>query len=78
MSEGFLVYIMLFLSSLQIYVSAGIESRYWLDDRGFGVRDPVGQEFSLLPVVQTGSGVHPTFYPMGNGGSFPGCKAAGA
>jgi hypothetical protein len=35
-------------------------------------------EFSLLPVLQTGSGVHPTSYPMGTGGSFPGGKAAGA
>jgi hypothetical protein len=26
-----------------------------------------GQEFSLLHVVQTGSGVHPTSYPMGMG-----------
>jgi hypothetical protein len=29
-------------------------------------------------VVQTGSGVHPTSYPMGTGDSFPGGKAAGA
>jgi hypothetical protein len=30
-------------------------------------------------VVQTGSGVHQTPYPMGNGvGSFPGGKAAAA
>jgi hypothetical protein len=29
-----------------------------------------GQEFSLH-VVQTGSGVHPTSYPMGTGDSFP-------
>jgi hypothetical protein len=36
------------------------------------------QEFSLLHVVQTGSGVHPTSYIMGTGGSFPGGKAAGA
>jgi hypothetical protein len=36
-----------------------------------------GQEFSLLHVVQTGSGVHPTSYPMGTWGSFPGGKAAG-
>jgi hypothetical protein len=35
-----------------------------------------GQEFSLLYVVQTGSGVHPTSYPMDTGGSFPGVKAA--
>jgi hypothetical protein len=37
-----------------------------------------GQEFSVLHVVQTGSGVHPTSYPMGNGGSFLGGKAAEA
>jgi hypothetical protein len=37
-----------------------------------------GQEFSLLHVVQTGSGVHPTSYPMGTGGSIPEGKAAGA
>jgi hypothetical protein len=37
-----------------------------------------GQEFSLLHVVQTGSGVHPTSYPIGTGGFFPGGKAAWA
>jgi hypothetical protein len=37
-----------------------------------------GQEFSLFHIVQTGSGVHPTSYPMGTGGSFPGGKAARA
>jgi hypothetical protein len=37
-----------------------------------------GQEFSLLHVVQAGSGAHPTSYPMGTRGSFPGGKAAGA
>jgi hypothetical protein len=37
-----------------------------------------GQEFSLLYVVQTGSGVHPTSYPIVTGGSFPRGKAAGA
>jgi hypothetical protein len=36
-----------------------------------------GEEF-FLHVVQTGSGFHPTSYPMGTGGSFPGGKAAGA
>jgi hypothetical protein len=35
------------------------------------------QEFSLHHVVQAGSGVHTTSYPMGTGGSFPGGKAAG-
>jgi hypothetical protein len=36
-----------------------------------------GQEFSLLHVVQTGSGAHPASYPMGTGGSFPGVKRQG-
>jgi hypothetical protein len=37
-----------------------------------------GEEFSLLHVVQTGSEVHATSYPMRNEGSFSGGKAAGA
>jgi hypothetical protein len=37
-----------------------------------------GQEFSLLHVVQTGSGDHPASYTMGTGGYFPRDKAAGA
>jgi hypothetical protein len=37
-----------------------------------------GQEFSLLYVVQTGSGAYAASYPMGTGDSFPGDKAAGA
>jgi hypothetical protein len=36
-----------------------------------------GQEFSLLPVVQTGSEAHPASYPMGSGGSFSGVKRPG-
>jgi hypothetical protein len=35
----------------------------------------VGQDFSHLHIVQTGSGAHPAFYPMGTGGSFPGGEA---
>jgi hypothetical protein len=31
----------------------------------------------LLHIVQTGSGVHPTSYKMGTGGSFPGVKRQG-
>jgi hypothetical protein len=34
------------------------------------------QAFSLLQVDQTGSGSHPTCYPMGIGELFPGGKAA--
>jgi hypothetical protein len=37
-----------------------------------------GQEFSLLHIVQIGSGVHPTSYPVGTRGSFFGGKAAEA
>jgi hypothetical protein len=33
-----------------------------------------GQTFLLLHIVQTGSGVHPTSYKMGTGGSFSGVK----
>jgi hypothetical protein len=35
------------------------------------------QEFLLLQVVQTGSGIHPTSYPMGTGGYFNGVKLQG-
>jgi hypothetical protein len=35
------------------------------------VRFPIGvRDFSLLHSVQTGSGAHPAFYPMGTWGSF--------
>jgi hypothetical protein len=56
----------------------GIATGYGLDDRGFGVQVPLGVRIVTSPLVQTGSGVHPTSYPMGTGGSFPGGKAAGA
>jgi hypothetical protein len=36
-----------------------------------------GEEFALLHVVQTGSGVHPTSYPMGTGDYFSGVKLLG-
>jgi hypothetical protein len=58
--------------------AVGIAIGYGLDDQGIGVRVPQGQEVSLLHVVQTGSGVQPTSYPMGTGGSSPGGKAAEA
>jgi hypothetical protein len=35
------------------------------------------KRFSLLHIVQTGSGVHPTSYKMGTGGTFPGLKWQG-
>jgi hypothetical protein len=48
--------------------AVGIATGYGLDIRGVGVRILVGQEFSFLHVVQTGSEVHPTSYPTGTGG----------
>jgi hypothetical protein len=53
-------------------IAVGIATAYWLDDRGVGVRIRVGSEFSLLHIVQTGSGAHPTPYPMGTGGKAGG------
>jgi hypothetical protein len=41
------------------------------------VRFPAVLDLSLLHSVQTGSGAHPASYPMGTGGSFPGCKEVG-
>jgi hypothetical protein len=37
-----------------------------------------GKSFSSLFSIQTDPGAHPAFYPMDNGSSFPGGKAAGA
>jgi hypothetical protein len=56
--------------------SVGIGTDYGLDDRGLGVRVPVG--VNIFCVVQIGCGAHPASYPMGTGSSFPGSKAAGA
>jgi hypothetical protein len=52
---------------------------YWLRagrPRGRSSSPGMGQDFSPLHVVQTGSGAHPASYPMGTGGPFPGGKAA--
>jgi hypothetical protein len=58
--------------------SVGIVTGYGLDDRGgAGVRVPVGKTVSLLHLVQTGSGIHPTSYKMGTGVSSPGVKRQG-
>jgi hypothetical protein len=58
--------------------AVGTVTAYGLDDRGVGVRVPVGSKFSLLHIVQTGSRIHPASYSMGTGVSFPGGKAAGS
>jgi hypothetical protein len=70
------IYVFIYLKSRDSIV--GIATGYELDDQEVGVRVPVGTRiFIFLHVVQTGSGVHPTTYPMGTVGSFPGGKAAG-
>jgi hypothetical protein len=47
------------------------------DDRRIGVRSPAwAKDFSSNLCVQTGSGAHPTSYPMGTGGPFFGGKSA--
>jgi hypothetical protein len=45
--------------------------------RIYRLTDLLSQEFSLLKIVQSGFGVHPTSYPMGTGSSFPGVKRSG-
>jgi hypothetical protein len=57
--------------------SVGMATGYGLEDGGVGVRVPVGQEFSLLHVVQIGSWVHITSYTTRTWGHFLGGKAAG-
>jgi hypothetical protein len=59
--------------------SVGIALDYGLDDRDSRVRLPEGAgNFSLHHHVQNRSGAHPSSYPTGIRGSFPGGKAAGA
>jgi hypothetical protein len=49
--------------------SGSIVSDCGLDDRAIEVRSPTGAEdFSSSPFVQTGSGAHLAYYPMGTGG----------
>jgi hypothetical protein len=43
-----------------------------------GLDSQQGQDVSLLPNVQTGSGAHPASYPLSIGGSFSGGKTVGA
>jgi hypothetical protein len=55
--------------------SVGIATGYGLDDRGS--IPGRGKRFSLLPSVQTGSGVHPASYPVGTGALSIGVKRPG-
>jgi hypothetical protein len=57
-----------FFSVLSCCSAVDIVTGYGLVDRGVGVESRWGQEFSLLHVVQTGSWVQPTSYPVGTGG----------
>jgi hypothetical protein len=56
---------------------ARIAAGYGLVDRGAGVRVPVGSRIFISQIVQIGSGVHPTSYTMGTGGTFPGVNRPG-
>jgi hypothetical protein len=56
----------------------GIATGYGLNDNEVEVRVSVGSRILTSCVVNIGSGVHPTSYSLGTGGSFPGSKAAGA
>ncbi|PNF37665.1 hypothetical protein B7P43_G11938, partial [Cryptotermes secundus] len=55
--------------------SVGTATGYGLDDRGVGVRVPVGSTIFFI-VAQTGSGVRQT-YPMGTGDLSKGVKRPG-
>jgi hypothetical protein len=55
----------------------GIATGYGLDDRGVGVRVPVESRIFSSPRCPDRSGVRPTSYPMGTGGSFPRVKRLG-
>jgi hypothetical protein len=73
-----LLFISFFKKSWSLDSAVGIATCYGLDDRGVGVRFPVGTVFFPLHVVQTGFGTHPASYPVGTVGSFPGGEAVGA
>jgi hypothetical protein len=63
--------------ALQPFVGAGVAQSVkrlatgWTTEVGVRVKN-------FLQIVQTGSGVHPTSYPVGARGFFPGCKTAEA
>jgi hypothetical protein len=52
----------------------GIATSYGLDDRGVGVRFPLGSRIFSSPRLSDGLWAHPASYQMGGGGSFPGGK----
>jgi hypothetical protein len=60
---------------LPILFKAGIAQSAYLRARRLGCHSRQGQDFSLLYIVQTGSGAHPASYIMGTVGCFPGGKS---
>jgi hypothetical protein len=60
-----------FFLSYLYFCGVDIATGYGPDDRLVAVRVPIESRIFVLQVVQTGSAVHPTSYPMGIGGSFP-------
>jgi hypothetical protein len=62
--------------TLRAEISQSVQRR--ATDWTTGVRFPtVVRDFSLLDSVQTDFGAHPSSYPMGTGGFFPGVKRPG-
>jgi hypothetical protein len=57
--------------------AVGIATGYGWTTEGSQLESRWGQEFSLLHVVQTGSGAQPDSYPMCTVSFFPEGKAAG-
>jgi hypothetical protein len=57
--------------------AVGIATDYGLDGSEVEFGPQKGKEFSLLHIVQTGSGSHLASYPMGTGRSFLGVKRQG-
>jgi hypothetical protein len=74
-----LIYLSFAISYQSRDISVSTALGYRLGDRGSRVPFPARAEnFSLHHRVQTSSGIHRAYYPMGSRDSFPGCKAAGA
>jgi hypothetical protein len=58
--------------------AVGIATGYRLDDRGVGVRVPVGSRLFSSPRQADRFLGPPNLLPMGTGGSFAGGKAVGS
>jgi hypothetical protein len=72
------IYILPSRREIKFYTHTTAALDYGPDDRGPRVRFPAGGgNFSPHHRVQTGSGAHPPFYPIGTRDSFPAGKAAG-